>query len=467
MVRGFLSLVTAFAYSLATIEPAYSQSVQDEVDQLSTVVETLAQRVSDLEASEKANNSEIAGLLNQVFAAVEAQRRTGLGAEQAKTELPATMDTANSAVGSLQKVQTESGDEALGRTADGQPLLPQMIECATKLRDSSQAVAANLTPDGIAGMLAQCDSAKVKALLEDLNRNREATIKAYQSCRDALIRGRAIFAENLPEDPTSIPEADLKTVQETLAKLQGLTDQTAACKDQISGLIDDVRNMDNSAAAMGAVMNMAATMCMASGANPYVCGAIFAIAILSQLFGGGDGDGDGDGKPGSGQGDPNGMGNLPASNGSGKETPKPVTPLPTAGVGGSFGVDPAGNLACSVQSGPTLVCSLVGAPTTKTTIDPKSVVLSNPSAEAILLQAITSNNPAALHFCSGAPSVAVTEINIVEGQGDSRRFISVGLVPDLLMPGRMALSFGPGGPLPNKLKSVTDKAALTKGLCEL
>lgn len=467
MLRRSVSFVTAFALTLSSLGPTYAQSVQDEVGKLRTVVDTLTQRVIGLEDAEKGRTSQLVDLLNQVLASIEAQRRTALGPEQAKADLPAVLGTADAAVGSLQKVQAENGDDGLGNSSDGQPLLPQMIACATKLRDGAQAANAQLTPEGVTNMLAQCDSAKVKGLIDDLNRNRQAAIEAYQACRAALIRGRSVFAENLPEDPTNMPEADIKTVQETLGRLQGLTEQTAACKDELTGLIDDVRNMDNSAAAMGAVMNMAATMCMASGANPYVCGAMFVVAILSQLFGSGDGDGDGDGTPGSGQGDPNGMGNLPAGTGNGNETTKPVATLPKGGVGGTFGVDTSGNLSCSVQSGPILVCGLVRVPTTTTTIDPKSVVRSNPAAEASLLQAINSNNPDAIFFCSGAPSVAVTEINIVEGEGESRTFTSVGLVPDLLLPGRMALDFGPGSPLPNSLKGVTDRAALTKRLCEL
>ena len=133
----------------------------------------------------------------------------------------------------------------------------------------------------------ECDRGKAQESLEAV---RKAINKSYEDCVSAIKDGQAGLDEI--KTITVMSEGDRSKIA-GLAK--SLPKDAAECIDAARRAGEQFDSAMNSMAIM---MNMAASMCAASGGNPYVCGTLFVLAMLSSLFqkGGGDGDGKGDGK---------------------------------------------------------------------------------------------------------------------------------------------------------------------------
>ena len=99
---------------------------------------------------------------------------------------------------------------------------------------------------------------------------------------------------------------------------------------QCSDILDEGQALLDGEAAFSDALAFAAQICASSGGNPYVCGALFALAILMDMFG--SGDGDGTGQDGDGQSSVK----IPGSAGQIPNAP-PAPPPPPFSVKGTAG----------------------------------------------------------------------------------------------------------------------------------
>jgi hypothetical protein len=204
----------------------------------------------------------------------------------------------------------------------------------------------------------QCYTDKIKAALRQ--HAQEAT-RAYQDC---LIKigdmgagdeaPPAEWRETIADDGTESPK--FQRILERAAQ-QG-QDAAASCKHAY----DEVKQAKSAEKAIASAMSMAASVCFASGANPYVCGAMLVIAIIMDEFGSGNGDGQGP------VGDTGDQSAASDSSGGGGGTaylpPPPSRPVSVSAVNGA-----GGTVHCTVTgttSRGVWTCEDGGA---KTTID--------------------------------------------------------------------------------------------------
>ncbi|MEM1050010.1 MAG: hypothetical protein AAGL24_27890 [Pseudomonadota bacterium] len=181
-------------------------------------------------------------------------------------------------------------------------LKERMIGCADKLQSVSKDVVDN-NLDFSAQDFEGCSPKDVRELLAELDQIKQQTQEAWAQCRDAVLSTGKVSSSSLPSDIFGVARGESKKNENLTENLKELKDQLSDagddvndCADQLSNLYDKALNQENAAAAMAMMMNFAATACAASGGNPYVCGAVFLVAILASLFSDGGGDGDGDGK---------------------------------------------------------------------------------------------------------------------------------------------------------------------------
>lgn len=221
---------------------------------------------------------------------VEELRRTQELLMEMLTSMRLSMQSPPPTERDRQKVEKAATD-ALNGLGDALGGLPKTDELQSAqraletLRKCESEAASTLR--GQAPLTLECDRGKAQESLEAV---RKAINKSYEDCVSAIKTGQAGLEE-------------IKTInvmsEGDRSKIAGLA---KGFPKEVTECIDSARRageqFDSAMNSMAIMMNMAASMCAASGGNPYVCGTLFVLAMLSSLFqkGGGDGDGKGDGK---------------------------------------------------------------------------------------------------------------------------------------------------------------------------
>lgn len=450
-------IATLVVVSLTTTQ-SLAQSVQQEVrtanqriSELTGLVTELGRKVQQLETRQDERSTALEALMTEVLANLAADRLRQGGDQNAAAAVPSVIDTANKAKDVLDRVSNEAPN-SLGVGSDGRPLINSMQECAASALATAND-GQSLDPTKGQAITVACNESRARELLAQLEQNRQSAMQTWALCRQAMIASRQMLDENIPQDPMVLSKSDRAALKANLVAIKNPPPEIAGCLSQLQTLVDDLKNMDDSAAALASVLSMAGTICMASGANPYVCGAMFALALLMQMFGGGGGDGDGDGEDGSGTGESGPYGKVPGSNVGEKPAGDTVKPVPAKGLGGNFGTDTAGQLACNVVSGPKLKCELAGNRGVTTTINPRVAVVKNAKGQEALVQAISNNDGKTVGFCTGAPSVAVLELVLIDGG----EYFSIGLHPNPGEPTESMVDFTqePSG-LPNNVGAIPE-----------
>lgn len=221
---------------------------------------------------------------------VEELRRTQELLMEMLTSMRLSMQAAPPSERDRQKVEKAAKDalNGLGEALGGLPRTDELVSAQRALetlRNCESEAASTLRGQTPATL--DCDRGKAQESLEAVRR---AISKSYEDCVSAIKTGQAGVEEVRTINVMS--EGDRSRVA-GLAK--GLPKEITECIDSARRAGEQFDSAMNSMALM---MNMAASMCAASGGNPYVCGTLFVLAMLSSLFqkGGGDGDGKGDGK---------------------------------------------------------------------------------------------------------------------------------------------------------------------------
>jgi hypothetical protein len=180
------------------------------------------------------------------------------------------------------------------------------------------AASAQVSPQDNPGFtLPGCSEVKQQELKEKLRDLEISAQQAYDRCRRVIL-SRAPEYEDLV--PRNAHDADAQL----LHKLSSYPDaDVRACQESLEDAHKQLKELKDAKAILSNAMMMAANICFASGGNPYVCGGMFALAILMEIFdgsgGGGNGDGPGEGPQEGGAG--GGQSVLTVSGGPPSEAP--------------------------------------------------------------------------------------------------------------------------------------------------
>jgi hypothetical protein len=172
---------------------------------------------------------------------------------------------------------------------------------------------AKVSPNNYNFSLEGCGQNDIARLNDGLLKQESDAVAAFEKCR-AVITSRAEEYRSLL--PSNINDVDLKR----LSALGDYPDpDVKKCSQDIGRAVRQIAQAKDAKALVSTAMTMAANVCLASGGNPYVCGAMLFVAVLMDLF---DGSGGGKGKgPGDGDKDSaTGSGSSPTiSVGTGRE----------------------------------------------------------------------------------------------------------------------------------------------------
>lgn len=239
-------------------------------------------------------------------------------------------------------------------------------KCIGSAKEAANAIAADSkTPWA---ELAGCGADERRRIVKRIEALQQEAQRTYENCRDTLSRDSRVLADRLPYDGARVDTDDLKVLDEA----QLATEDARACVSTIKETVKDLQDADKAKAAMSQMLALAANVCFASGGNPYVCGAMIALAVLMDIF---DGSGDGGGEDGKGGGDGPGddagipsMSTTPGPGGEGEGDD------PTAGKSGppaELGTLKDGKVQCGVERNATK-CWLTGQPGTARLFSPST-----------------------------------------------------------------------------------------------
>ena len=432
---------TVCVFSIATL------IWQPVIAHAETPLETLERSVGELSGELRDTKA----LLQAILALAEKDQRVAkysgeAGQAQAKDQAEALAPRTENAI------ENVLGNEELNETI-GEDLRTRLLACAQAIKSNGQAMLDAAAAGGVgaaAAQLGDCPPDEAQRLLGELEEQRQDTLEAWNKCRDALLRTGKVLPTAIPRDPVGIARDEgsenlKKQIEKARNDIQGLGKEIEDCGDDLGDLFDQLQDQEDAAAAMAMMMNFAATACMASGGNPYVCGAVFLVAILSSLFSDGGGDGDGDGESdGTGEA---GDGTVAAGSGPKKGPPAPTQVDPGDGDWGDVA---NGDFTCEVE-GSELLCTEKSSQTA-VSIDHSRIQggENNLSDEQkVILEAyrsaFSSKNVSAVEFCKN-PGGGVPLIGVILIEGGN--YFPLKLVVDVDNPvdfSMLQLGIPPGG----------------------
>lgn len=357
MLKNFVASVSIFALSVMGVAPAAAQTP------LSGVLETLEQQsVANEELT--ATLEGIASLLATQVALTEGDRRAQrytAGAEGTEGAREAAGELTPRVEGAVDFISDPSNQAALDR-AIGPDLRERLQVCLSGASEEWQRLidAGDTNSMGdINAAIEACSPESIRSILGELEVQQDRALEAWRSCHAALADVEGLSLRGIPTDPTALLRGDISDdVTERLAALreqaEGAGSTARECAGQLEDLFVDIQNQENAAAAAATFANFAATACMGSGGNPWVCGGLFAIAILMALFGGGSGDGDGDGKS-------DGTGQMADGSNVGDTGPSPTPPVdPDVIQSAGCSQDESQCVQCRRSSPTAMTCELAG-----------------------------------------------------------------------------------------------------------
>lgn len=353
MSRFFLR-TTGYAFSIASLvwQPlvVHAETPLEALERSGSVISSdigeLSRELRDTKA-----------LLKAILAVVEKDQRVAKysgesGKAQAKGQAEELEPRAEDAV------ENVLGNDRLDKTI-GKDLRERLLSCAQAIKSNGDAMLEAAAAGGAgaaAALLGDCPPDEAQRLLGELEKQRQQSLETWNQCRDTLLRTGDVLPTAIPRDPIGIArdggsENLRKQIEKAQNDIQGLGKDIEDCGQALGDAFDQIQDQEDAAAAMAMMMNFAATACMSSGGNPYVCGAMFLIAILSSLFSDGGGDGDGDGESdGTGEA---GDGTVAAGSGPKKGPPAPTQANPDDGDWGDVA---NGDFTCEVE-GSELLCT--------------------------------------------------------------------------------------------------------------
>jgi hypothetical protein len=360
MSKRAIAIAIAVSLMNSQISPAFSQQLREieaRVERLSELVDRMVS-LQERVAAAQASSIETARL---------AQRYAGPeGAARAVTDMRSTRAEAERA-----KVLVEQLRPDIIGTQTHQ-LITQCILGANAAADRALASGGRLTlsaqeatePRAALG----CDDREVRQAMDALEAQRRQAVTTWHSCRQSLTGVRDIA---LPADPSGL---NAEGRRETAARLQRLQQRltagdlpadAAACARNLQSAYDNITQAEDASAAVGSALALAAQVCLASGANPCVCGAMLLVALIMNMRGGGGSGGDGEGSGTSRRGRP-GTGTIDAGDvpSAGRPAP-PQSPSPQLGPNPAgpqtvLGGVPGGQFQCVTEGPGRVACSTVG-----------------------------------------------------------------------------------------------------------
>jgi len=401
MSKRAVAITTAVSLLIAQISPAFSQQLREieaRVERLSELLDrmvTLQERMAAAQAS-------------SIEAARLTQRYTGPeGPARAVTDVRGTRAEAERAKALVEQLRPD----ILG--AQTHQLITQCILGANAAADRALASGGRLPltaqeatePRAALG----CDERGVRQAMDALEAQRRQAVTTWQSCRQSLTSVRDVA---LPSDPSGL-NADGR--RETAARLQRLQQRAtagdlpadaAACARNLQSAYDNITQTEDASAAVASALALAAQVCLASGANPYVCGAMLLVALIMNMRGGGGSGGDGEGSGTARRGRP-GTGTIEAGGVPSAGNPVPPQPAPPqhspspAGPQTVMGDVRGGQFQCVTESPGRVACSPVG---------------NTDASRAVVIDATASNRP----------EIEMLRARMSAGPSDARRVVFCG-----------------------------------------
>lgn len=325
--KYFISLFAIL--SLLTSNFAHAQSPAEILRQNAEAARTAVEEATRIGSQNKDEIERLRSLIEALLSQSEADRRANQyrtenrGPEAARSDAVEIGEQATAAAENLTNPEKQAElDRALG-----EDLRTRMAECATGMRSRWESL---LEQEGgaqiseIEAAIQECSPDDVREMLDELKEQQRRALDAWGQCRDVLISTGEFDPASIPVNPGGFARGEVsddlkRRLQQIGQDVADLEDSARNCGSNLNDLFDQIQNQEDSAAAMAMMMNFAASACMGSGGNPWVCGSLFAMAFLMSLFsdGGGDGDGDG-GSDGTGQ-----RGNGQNVGGTGPKTTPP------------------------------------------------------------------------------------------------------------------------------------------------
>jgi hypothetical protein len=355
---------------------------QGAADQILGLLARQDARISELESALRTVRSQNAGLSDLVKVLLanqeSASKVAAMAADPAK--LKQDIETALPRADTALKQLAEVPESILGKD------LKQKIKgCIDNVKSAADLLKTAQAPDP-AFAIKSCSDVDQRAILAELEKLKRDALKDWDDCVSTLEQVRMINPSNLPRDPSGLSEGSSKDLVGKLQQLKGRFDQSQGkareCLDKLGDAYNKLRGQENAAAAMSMALGLAAQVCVASGGNPYVCGAILIVAMLMDLFkgGGGGGDGDGDGKgKGTGPGPETVQGVKGNEGGTG---PLPSATPPGVKNGGTIEGSLDGRMACNPVNDNAWLCWQLVAPDLKLLVDAKKALGQGPKQDS-------------------------------------------------------------------------------------
>lgn len=330
-------------------------------------------------------------LLKQILAqqsAKDALDMYGAQPEQLEKLLPAKREAVDKAL----KLVSDLPDQSIPDKAG-------LVACINAVITAGKAPA----KDGGASAVAACPNEAAQKLMDGLAKQRDDATKTWTSCVRTLKRIKEFQDINLPTNPIGLSPEGISETEQAIKAVREHAEKTAGpakdCVDGIEDTFDKIQNAESAASALSSALSLAGSVCLMSGGNPYVCGAIFVVAMLMSLFdnkGGGNGDKTGDSTDDVG----NRSAKAPKCTKDCGEKKNP-SPAPDGFVKGL-----GGNVLCKPVSKTAVDCFLKDAPKNTVRVDTgmKVVPKSSPAENALNTQ-IAAKDFSGFRFCeSGDPA---------------------------------------------------------------
>jgi hypothetical protein len=394
VLRHAFAISTAFLFAVSQISPGFAQQLK-EIEARTRELDARLERLSDL--------VDRMAVVQERMAAAQAARIE----EERLSRRYAGPDGSARAVTDVQRTRAEV-DRAKTLMEQLQPAVigSEAHQVITKCIAGAAAAADRAVANGgRLGLNAQesgeprtalgCDERGVKEAMDALEARRRQAVLTWQSCQQSLSSIRDL---TLPSDPSGLNAAGRRAMESRMQRLQErvkagtLPPEAADCARNVQSAYETITQTEDASAAVASALALAAQVCMASGANPYVCGAMLLVALIMNMRGGGGSGGDGEGSGTSRRGRP-GTGTLEAGGVPSEGRPAP----PQTGGGGAGGLQtvlgdkPDGQFRCVSEGASRIACGRVGDADAR-----RSVVIDATSGEqpeiALLRSRMTSGS---------------------------------------------------------------------------
>jgi hypothetical protein len=355
-------------------------------------------RISELESALRTVRSQNAGLSDLVKLLLvnqeSASKVAAMGADP--TKLKQDIETALPRADTALKQLADVPEDILGKD------LKQKIKgCIDNVKSAADVLKTAQAPNPDFA-IKSCSDVDQRAILAELEKLKRDALKDWDDCVSTLEQVRVINPSNLPRDPSGLSEASSKHLVGKLQQLKNRFDQSQGkaheCLGKLGDAYNKLRGQENAAAAMSIALGLATQVCVASGGNPYVCGAMLIVAMLMDLFKGGGGDGDGKGK-GAREG-PEAVRGVKGNDGGTGPLPS-VTP-PGVKDGGVIEGSLGGKMACNPASDTAWLCWQLASPDLKLLVDAKQAVGkgATPDSQTQFINVIKDKQGKRVFFCT-------------------------------------------------------------------